>query len=192
MGILKKPKIEQYVPPKMADLSAEYRERCERLQALHTGLGRLRQEHDQLERQLADTPAPVVRPGVAKLLGDETVDERVSLRARLEEVKRSITDHEHAIDLQQARIREARVGAATLVLDEVKPEYGRRVAALAKALEAAAAAREDLYRLTSDLEADDVPWLRLGVFNPSFLGDRQDGHVQRFVREAKEAGYYVD
>lgn len=187
MAIMKKPA--PFAVPTMADTDADYAARVERLTALNAALSGLRTEKRKIERELADTPAPTVRPSVAALLGDETVDARTALRSRLAEVNRSISDHDAAITMQKARVEEARGRASLAVCDAVKVEYGKRVAAMVSALEAAHEARLDLRRLVDDLEADGVSWTRLGVFEPVWLGDARDGHVQRIAREAKAAGY---
>ncbi|QYO75329.1 hypothetical protein [Devosia salina] len=175
--------------PTMAETDTDYAARVERLGTLNAALSSLRQEQRRIERELADTPAPAVRPSVAALLGDETVDARTALRSRLAEVNRSISDHDAAVTLQKARVEEARGRASLAVCEAVKAEYGMRVAAMVTALEAAHEARLDLRRLVDDLEADGVSWTRLGVFEPVWLGDARDGHVQRIAREAKAAGY---
>ncbi|MEQ8600948.1 MAG: hypothetical protein RLP98_13580 [Devosia sp.] len=188
MALLSK-KNAPFVAPTMAETDADYAQRVERLATLNTALTELRQEQRRIERELADTPAPSVRPSVAALLGDEAVDARTALRTRLAEVNRSISDHDAAVTLQKARVEEARGRASLAVCEAVKPEYGKRVAAMITALEAANDARLELRRLVDDLDADGVGWTRLGVFEPVWLGDARDGHVQRIAREAKAAGY---
>lgn len=188
MALLSK-KPPAFAVPTMAETDAEYVSRLERLTSLTSSLAGLNAERRRVDRELAASPVPAVRPSVAALLGDEEVDARVALRIRLVEINRSITDHETAIELQKRRVEEARGRASLAVCDAVKPEYSRRVIALVAALETAHAARVDLRRLVDELEADGVAWTRLGVFEPTFLGDQQGGHVQRLAREAKDAGY---
>lgn len=188
MALLSK-KPAPFTVPTMAETDSEYASRLERLTALSVSLSNLNSERHRVDRELAASPPPSVRPSVAALLGDDTVDERVALRTRLGEIKRAITDHEAAIELQKQRVDEARGRASQAVCVAVKPEYSRRVAALVKALEEAHAARMELRHLVDDLESDGVSWTSMGVFEPNFLGDRHDGHVQRLAREAKEAGY---
>lgn len=189
MALLKKSPPAQFVVPTLVESDSDYRERVERLAGLQDALTELAQERRRLEREISETPAPTVRPSVAVLLGDEKVDARTALLARLAEVRRSITDHETAIELQRRRVEEARGRASAIVREKVKPEYGKRVAALASALEQAHAARLSLRELVDEMEVDGCSWAALGVFEPTFLGDREDGHVHRFVREAKAAGY---
>lgn len=189
MALLKKSSPQQFVVPTLVESDTEYRERVQRLGGLQDALTELSQERRRLEREISETPAPTVRASVAALLGDDKVDARTALLARLAEVRRSITDHETAIELQRRRVEEARGRASATVREKVKPEYGKRVAALASALEQAHAARLSLRELVEEMEVDGCSWAALGVFEPSFLGDREDGHVHRFVREAKVAGY---
>jgi chromosome segregation ATPase len=178
-----------FVVPTMNELSTDYAQRVERFNALNSAIGTLRQEAAALSQELADMPAPAMRASVAALLGDEVVDRRAEVLARLTELRRSITDHETAIELQRTRISEARVQASRLVREGVKGEYGRRVAELLTRLQAAVEARNDLDDLVNDLERDDVSWLPLGVFRAKFLGDRDGGPIARMYREAKDLGY---
>lgn len=189
MTFLKKTKSDPYVVQSLADSNAEYGVRAGRLAELKVALSELRSKAVAIERELGRTPAPVMRPSVAALLGDEVVDERTGKATRLAELRRLIADHEAAVAMQTARANEAK-GVATLAACEAaKPEYGRRVAALASALEAVAVARAEYQALISAFEAEEISWTRLGVFVPNFLGVQGDGHIERFVREAMEYGY---
>lgn len=189
MAFLAKTKSNPYVVQSLADSNAEYGVRARRLAELQVALSGLRSEAVALERELGRTPAPVVRPSVAALLGDEVVDERSGKASRLADIRRAIADHEAAVQLQTARANEAR-GVATLAACEAaKPEYARRVAALAAALQTVAVARGEYQALINAFEAEDLSWTRLGVFVPNFLGPLGDGHIERFVKEAKGYGY---
>jgi hypothetical protein len=189
MGILPSKKPAPYVVQSLADSNAEYGVRARRLTELQVALSTLRSEAVALERDLGRTSAPVMRPSVAALLGDEVVDERTGKATRLADIRRAIADHEAAVQLQTARATEAK-GVATLAACEAaKPEYGRRVAALAAALQTVAAARAEYQALVNAFEAEEISWTRLGVFVPNFLGPLGDGHIERFVKEAKDAGY---
>lgn len=189
MGILPSKKPAPYVVQSLADSNAEYGVRAGRLAELQVALSGLRSEAVALERELGRTPAPVIRPSVAALLGDEVVDVRTGKASRLAELRRLISDHEAAVEMQTARVNEAK-GVATLAACEAaRPEYGRRVAALAAALQTVAAVRAEYQALVSAFEAEDISWTRLGVFVPNFLGPLGDGHIERFVKEAKVAGY---
>ena len=106
MPIMKKATPAPYMPPTMAETHPEYAERNGRLAALESALAELVREHKSLERELAEAPAPKVKASVAALLGDEAVDERVALRARLHDVRNAIVDHESAIELQRRRVDE--------------------------------------------------------------------------------------
>lgn len=191
MGILSnKTPPATYIVPKLVDVDPEYGSRVARLKQIQSTLGDLHREQDVLDGELSSMPAPSVRPAVAALVGDDVVDERGEKRRRLAELRTTIADHSAAVDYQRRRIDEVKGPANIKICDVVRPEYGRRVASLVAALQTVAAAREELEQLTEALTEDGVSWTRLGVFTPTFLGDRRDGHIHRLTREAKEAGYY--
>lgn len=173
----------------MSEISAEYRDRVERLRLLNEAVGQLRREEAEIVDFLATSRAATIRPTVAALLGDTVVDEHTKKTHRLAEVRRSLQDHQAALTLQRNRISDARVSAGAAVCKTIRPEYGRRVAALIRALEGADEARRHLSDLTDTLERDDVSWLSLGVFKANFLGDAVDGHIPRMALEAKGFGY---
>jgi hypothetical protein len=68
-------------------------------------------------------------------------------------------------------------------------EYARRVKAMVAAIEALSVARAEYDKIVDDFVANDVAWTSLTPLQPTFCGDRQDGHVQRWQRAAREAGY---
>jgi len=39
------------------------------------------------------------------------------------------------------------------------------------------------------LVVNDVQWTSLKPMQPTFCGDRHDGHLSRYLKDAKEAGY---
>jgi hypothetical protein len=88
----------------------------------------------------------------------------------------------------------AKGAASKKVRDIVRPEYGRRVAAVCEALKAVEASRLAYEELKSQLESADVAWTGLGPMSLGFLGDFIAGRswqIERVIRESKEAGYYA-
>lgn len=100
-------------------------------------------------------------------------------------------DIDAALEVLRQRLLVARSVASTAIVKAVKPEYGRRVAEIARALEAVAVARAGYDELRDQFEREDISWGALVPVSLSFLGDHRDGQIPRFVREAKEAGYYA-
>lgn len=194
MALLKKPAASAAEPfrvPSLEEASSEYAALVDKRQDLLTQQSALTAERHDLSRKIEEAPAPIMRPGVAALLG-ETSDSTTGLRTRLTEVQRTLSDIDAALEVVRQRLAVARTGASRAICLQVKPEYGRRVAAMCDALKAVAAARADYDDLRDQFEREDVSWGSLGPMVPNFLGDARDGHVQRFIREAKEAGYYVE
>lgn len=76
-----------------------------------------------------------------------------------------------------------------LLLATLRPEYTRRVKAMVAAVTALRVAREDYESLLDDFIANDIAWTHLVPMQPTFCGDRHDGHLDRYLRAAKEAGY---
>ena len=107
----------------------------------------------------------------------------------MRELRKHAEDLEAAIEILRRRLADRRVQASAAVRAAVKAEYGLRVAAVVDALLAANSAHLALVDLVDQLEREDVSWTALGPMQPRFLGDPRDGHVQRYVREAKELGY---
>ncbi|OCP06132.1 hypothetical protein BBX50_23985 [Ensifer sp. LC11] len=85
---------------------------------------------------------------------------------------------------------QSRSTASARICDTVKAEYGRRVVKVCQALEAVAEARADFDELRDQFEREDLAWSRLVPLSPTFLGDPRDGHIPRYLKEAREAGYY--
>lgn len=188
MALLSK-KSALFQVPTMAESDADYAARVERLRALQSSLQQLTRDQRRLERELDDMPAPKVSASVAALLGDAAVDARQVKVRELAETRRAVVDHETAIALQTSRVNQATTAASRAVCEFVRPEYRRRVANLATTIQAAVDARADFMALVADLEADGVSWRYLGDAVPHFLGDPQDGHAARWLREMKVAGY---
>lgn len=188
MSLLSKTKS-PFVAPKMLDVDAEYRSRVERYDALHAALAGLRQQQRDITIELGALPELRVAASVAALLGDDQIDMRARLVGELAKVRAAIDDHEAAIELQRKRVDEARAVASRTVCDRVRPEYARRVKAMAVAFDAAEAAREEFMQLTDQLENDEVAWRYLGDCIPHFLGDRREGRVSHWKKEVAQHGY---
>ncbi|CAN7459478.1 hypothetical protein [Mesorhizobium sp. LjNodule214] len=158
-----------------------------------TLLGRhsaVKTERREIEKQIRETPAPAWRRGVAELL-DEASDSSTALRAKLAELTTLDRDIEAALEVLRQRLAVARSSASKTIIEACRPEYGRRVAAIARALEAVATARGSYDDFRDQLEREDISWGGLGPISLNFLGEPRDGHIPRFVREAKEANYYA-
>lgn len=186
------PKIPAPTPFTVPSLEADpkYKELLARQVDLISRQAALNAERRTIDQALRADTTPDVHPGVAALLGDaEKPDSRASRRSRLTEVNRDLRTLELAIEVLRQRIATARTQASVAVCDLVRPEYSRRVAACARALEALAAARADYDELRNGLEANDIAWGYLGPVSLGFLGDPADGHIPRFLREAKAAGH---
>ncbi|MGK9261196.1 hypothetical protein KXS15_09555 [Sinorhizobium meliloti] len=175
------------VPPLTSD--TEYAAQHERNSELHRRRGEVIAERRELERKIAETPAPAFRPGVAELLG-EAADSTTAHRQRLKELASLERDIDAALGEMRRRLSNARTHASVRICDSVKSEYGRRVANVCRALEAVAEARAEFDELRDQFEREDRAWSRLTPLSPHFLGNAKDGHVQRYIREAKAAGYY--
>lgn len=179
---------EPYRVPSLAEASPEYASLVDKRQDLLTQQASLSAERRELLRKIEEAPAPSMRPGVAALLG-EASDSATALRSRFGEVQRTLQDIESALEVIRQRLAVARTGASKAICAAARPEYGRRVAAICDALQAVAVARAAYDDLRDEFERQDVSWASLGPISLGFLGDARDGHVQRFVREAREAGY---
>jgi hypothetical protein len=152
----------------------------------------LREERREVEREIAALPSSTysVSARVAELLGDEA-DSAPLLRKRLAEIRNAEKDIEDAIEIVRRRLADARGAASVAVCAAVRPEYARRVKAMVAAATALSEAREEYSALVDDLVVNDVAWTSLIPMQPTFLGDRHDGHLVRYLRDAKEAGYSV-
>jgi len=186
-----KPKLveEAFHVPSLAEADAEYGKLVDRYNQVSIELGTNRREQAKLETDLKQKPAVnSVRAGLADLIGDAVeVDNRP---AKLAELRKRERDLEEAMSILSQRQRDRKGPASARVCEAVRAEFGSRVKALATALEAAHAARLQFENLIDDLEAGDVTWQsRLVVDRPRWMGDREDGHVSRFLKAAKEQKY---
>lgn len=181
-------KSASYRVPSLADVSAEYAELVTKRAALQTRQAQAASERREVLRQIEAAPEPAYRPGVAQLLGEQG-DSTSAMRERLKELTALDRDLTQAIEVLRQRIQTARTTASREACALIKPEYGRRVTALCDALKATAAARASYDELRDQLDAEDIAWGSLVPMVPNFLGDPRDGHIQRYLKEAKEAGY---
>jgi hypothetical protein len=122
------------------------------------------------------------------LLGDEPGSKSLN-RSRVAEIRKELSDIEQAVVVLRQRLQDARGRASTAVVAASRMEYARRVKAMVAAIEALSVARDDYEALVDDFVANDVAWTSLTPLQPTFCGDRQDGHAHRWLRAAREAGY---
>jgi len=136
----------------------------------------------------ANLPSRQLRDSVAEMLGDVVAaDERP---ARLGKLKTTVDDCEVASEILRRRLDQLRGPASAAVRAAIAPEFAARVGKMCQALEVVREARAAIDALLDDLEAGDVDRGSLTDFRGHFLGDRRDGHIDRFLRQAKEAGYH--
>jgi len=190
MAILKKKATDAFVVPSLAEASPEYAALLQKQAELQARQSTLRDQRREVEREIAAQPVATMRVSarVAELLGDE-LDSAPNLQRRLAEVRSAEHDVEEAIEIVRRRLADARGLASVAVCTAVRPEYARRVKAMVAAVTALQAAREDYDALVDELVVNDVQWTSLVPMHPTFCGDRQDGHLTRYLRDAKEAGY---
>lgn len=187
MEILKKGRSFQV--PALEDVDSEYAELVEKHGQLERSLRELDAERSTLVAELGEARTPTIKPSVAALIGDEP-DTSHGKRHRLKEVNSAISDTETAIAIVRQRLAEAKSKASVKVCEASRGEYGRRVAAICKALVAVESARQDYYALRDQFEAEDIAWTRLGPLSLGFLGDRSDGKINYILQEATKSGYY--
>lgn len=194
MALLKKKPADAYVVPSLIEGSSEYASLVAKQVELQTRYGELNTERGLLRREIEVAKAAGGKHpslAVAELLGDNTEASVAGLSKKLREVGTEMANVEAATEILRRRIDEARNAASKIVCDMVRQEYKRRLAALCAAARALEAAREEHDTLLDDLEREDVRLGYLPPVRPFFLGDRGQGHVHHFIREAKGAGYNV-
>jgi hypothetical protein len=190
MAILKKKPADDFRVPSLAECSPEYSALLQRQADLYALQSKLNDDRRDIQKQIdavGDT-GPRVSARIAELLGDEA-DSAPMLRKQAGDIRNQLADVEAALEIVRRRLADAKGPAIVAVCQTVKPEYGRRVAAVARALEALAVARADYDDLRNQFEAEDVAWGSLIPISLGFLGDPRDGQIPRFMREVREAGY---
>lgn len=179
-----------FVVPSLSDVDPVYKDLSNRRAILLGKQTSLTAERRDIERELGAQGGSGYSASVAALLGEgDGTDPAVAKRARLAEIKKEAADVEAALSIVDRRLAEQKPQANTTAVEACRAEYGRRVAAMVEAFRAVQAAREAYDELRDQFEREDIRWSRLGPMSPNFLGDARDGHVQRFIREAREAGY---
>lgn len=184
-------KTEKFHVPALGDLDPVYRDfETRRSLLLEKQTANTRGQRSVEEKLGARKDAPY-SDGVAELLGETASDGEThnGLLQRLTALRAEGRDIEIALSVIARRMEEQRTNANRLVVDASRKEYGRRVAAIAHALQAVAAARAEYDELRFQFEDKDIRWSSLGPMSLGFLGEASDGHVQRVVKEAKDLGY---
>ncbi|WP_445222128.1 hypothetical protein ACKWRH_21125 [Bradyrhizobium sp. Pa8] len=174
----------------LAEADPAYAALLQRQSELSALLSKLRSERSDLDKKIEEQPKSAYSAGVSRLLGDDE-GAAPQLRKRRSEVLGEITDVETALVVIKKRLDEARNGASKLVCDNARPEYARRLGALCRLLAEVEVARQSHDELLDDLEREDVNPGYLRIVRPFFLGDRRDGKISYFVKEAREAGHNV-
>lgn len=194
MAILKKSAVaaaEPFRVPSLEEANPAYAALIEKRREIDQRRAGLERERSDLIQQIEADTRSAASVRVAELLGDEGDGfSKAHARARVAEIARQLGDIVQAHEEIRRRLSIERSTASVTICKAVRPEYGRCVAAVCKALEAVNAAHREYEQLKNDLEAEDIAWTRLTPMGPRFLGDVRDGHIQRYLREAKEAGYY--
>jgi hypothetical protein len=113
------------------------------------------------------------------------------LRKRRREVSGEITDAETALGVIARRLAAARDVASKAACDAIRSEYQRRLSFVCESAKALEAAREEHDALLDDLEREDINMAYLRPVRAHFLGDRRDGKIGYFMKEAREAGHNV-
>src|SRR3954468_3191450 len=190
MTILKKAAAEPFRIPSLAEASPEYAALLQKQNDLYALQSKLNGELRDMQKQIDATGdrSPRVSTRVAELLGDAP-DSAPMLRKQAADIRKELADVEAAIEIVRRRLTEAKGPASVAACQISKPEYGRRVVAVVRALESLAEARADYDDLRNQLEAEDIAWTSLVPMSLGFLGDRHDGHLTRAVKEMREAGY---
>jgi chromosome segregation ATPase len=186
----KKKSVDAFVVPSLSEASPDYAALVQKQADLYALQSKLNGERRDIQKQIdaAGDRGPRVSASVAELLGDEA-DSLPMLQKQAGDIRNKLADVEAALEIVRRRLTDAKGPASTAVCQIVKPEYGKRVAAVAKALEVLAVARAEYDDLRNQFESEDVAWTSLIPFSLNFLGDPRDGQIPRFLREAREAGY---
>lgn len=179
---------EPFRVPDLAESDAVYAELQQKQVELTALQATKSAELHALEKSITADTSREVAPGIAALLGDAPSGKALS-RKRAGEMRADLNDLAAALEVLRVRIADRRTIASKAACAAVRPEYASRVRALAETLKAAQAAREHYEQLIDDLDAQDIARGSLVPMQPLFLGDRRDGHVDRWLRAAKEAGY---
>lgn len=145
----------------------------------------------EADAALAADSGSGVRAGVAELLGDEAEGSRRAKAEALRKARQQVADIDDALTIVGQRLRDAHVAASRAACAKVRPEFSKRVKALAKALIAADEAHRALDDLFLALESEDIATGTLGQVRPYFLGGARDQQrrIATYLKEVAEAGY---
>ncbi|WP_095496110.1 hypothetical protein [Mesorhizobium temperatum] len=124
-------KKQEFAVPSLADASPEYADLLGKQAALSARQSELAAETKRLEKDIRTAPRKEYSASVAALLG-EAVDTDNAPRRRVREIATETADIAAALAVLAARLQAAKGAASTKVRAAVKPEYGRRVQAMAK------------------------------------------------------------
>src|SRR3954469_17479580 len=159
MAILKKAAAEPYRTPSLGEASPEYAALLQKQSDLYALQSKLNGELRDIQKQIDATGDrnPRVSTRVAELLGDAP-DSAPMLRKQGADIRAQLADVEAAIEIVRQRLNEPKGPARVAACQISRPEYGRRVVAVVKALEALAEARADYDDLRNQFEAEDIAW----------------------------------
>ncbi|MCZ8546275.1 hypothetical protein OOJ09_18965 [Mesorhizobium qingshengii] len=145
-------------------------------------------EERKLRKEIEADTTKYLRTAIANLLGDDE-DTKPHQMKRISEISRQIQDIDIALDVLRERISVERGKTSLKITAACRPEYARRVAVLGQALRAVQAARAGYDEMVDEFSRNEISWTSLVPLQPNFLGDARDGHVHRWFRAAKDAGY---
>ncbi|QCL92898.1 hypothetical protein [Agrobacterium tumefaciens] len=183
-------KSDTFTVPSLAEADAVYGDLERKRAELISQQSTLRVELRAIEKELGAEKAASYSASVAALLGEgDGSDLTQQKRARAIDVKKLLADLDAAISIIDRRMADQQPKANTAAVEACRAEYGKHVKRMVESFRALQLARENYENFREDMEREDLRWTRLGPMSPTFLGDYRDGHVQRFIREAKELGY---
>ncbi|MER8783364.1 hypothetical protein NKH60_19315 [Mesorhizobium sp. M1006] len=159
MGLLKKSETArlQFQMPSLVDASPVYADLITKRGELHGRRSELSAEKRRLEQEILATPRKEYSGRVSELLG-EPVEAESAPRRRVREIVGQVADIEAALAVIASRILAEKGAASSVVRQAVKPEYARRVQAMATAIEALGAASADYESLVDQFNAENVEW----------------------------------
>jgi hypothetical protein len=184
-------KTQKFYVPALGDLDPVYRDFETRRSLLIDKQTANTREQRSVETKIGTRKDAPYSARVAELLGEAPGDGEThnGLLQKLTALRAEGIDIEKALSVIAQKMEEQSVKANKLVVEASRKEYGRRVAALAHALEGVAAARADYDELRYQFEDKDIRWSTLGPMSLGFLGEANDGQIQRVVKEAEGLGY---
>ncbi|WP_028744214.1 hypothetical protein [Rhizobium leguminosarum] len=184
-------KKEQFRVPALGDLDPVYKDYENRRSLLLEKQTANTREQRRIQEVLGTRTVAQYSDNVANLLGEDVSggETEHGLAEKMKALRLEGRDIEIALSVVDRRMAEQRTKANKMVVDACRKEFGRRVAAVVHALEGVAAARADYDELRYQFEDLDIRWSTLGPMTLGFLGEANDGHIQRVVKEARDLGY---